>query len=169
MLPAWPAKASCDPVLEVDAVVRVAVAVDAAALEEVDHDFMDDVAVATELEGVTAVGGGEDIGELDAVLIGLRDAGQGVGHAEGDDAGGDAGPGSVGAGGFKVAAVLEVDLVDRSLADLGGEAGDEEALVIAGGSVGAGRAVGEGVGAGCSRRCSRSRRSCSRRRHRYGC
>ena len=80
-----------DPVLEVEQGGGVAVAVDAAALEEVDHDLVDDVDVAAELEGVMALGGGEDIGELDAVLVGLGDAGQSVGHAEGDDAGGDAG------------------------------------------------------------------------------
>jgi len=40
---------------------------------------------------------------------------------------------------------LEVNLVDRGLCDLSGEACDEEALVIAGGSVGGGRAVAEGV------------------------
>ena len=62
----------------------------------------------------------------------------------GDDAGGDAGTGGVGACGFEVATVLEVDLVDGGLADLGGEAGDQEALVVAGGAVGGGRAVGEG-------------------------
>ena len=94
---------------------------------------MDDVDVAAELEGVAALGGGEDIGELDAVLVGLGNARQSVGHAEGDDAGGDAGAGGVGAGGLKIATVLEVDLVDGGLADLRGEAADQEALMVAGG------------------------------------
>ena len=98
------------------------------------------------LKRVTAFGGGEDIGDLNAVLVGLGDAGQSVGHAEGDDSGGDTGTGGIGAGGFEVATLLEVDLIDRCLGDLGGEAGDQEALVVAGGGVGGGRAVGEGVG-----------------------
>ena len=63
---------------------------------------MDEVDVAAELEGVVAVGGGEDIGELDAVLVRLCNAGQSVGHAEGHDAGGDAGAGCVCAGSLKV-------------------------------------------------------------------
>src|SRR5207302_10539725 len=100
------------------------------------HDFVDEIDVATELHGVTSLGGGKDIGELDAVLIGFSDAGQRVGHAEGDDAGSDAGTGGVGAGGFEVATVLEVDLIDGGLGDLGGEAGDQEAPVVAGGAVG---------------------------------
>ena len=105
-------KGVTNPVLEVGQRSGVAVAVDTAALEEIDHDLMDDVDVATELHGVTSLGGGEDVGELDAVLVGLGDAGQSVGHAEGDDAGGDAGTGSVGACSLKIATVLEVDLVD---------------------------------------------------------
>ena len=51
-----------------------AVAVDAAALEEIDHDLVDEVDVAAELEGVVAVGGGEDVRDLGAVLVGLGDA-----------------------------------------------------------------------------------------------
>ena len=81
------------------------------------------------------------------MLVGFGDAGQRVGHAEGDDASSDAGTGGIGAGGLKVATALEVDLVDGGLGDLGGEAGDQEALVIAGGTVG--RWVS------CSRRCWR--------------
>ena len=44
-----------NPVLEVGRGVGFAVAVDTAALEEVDHDLVDDVEVAAELEGVTAL------------------------------------------------------------------------------------------------------------------
>ncbi len=108
---------------------------------------MDEVDVATELEGVVTVGHGENVRELDAVLIRLSDAGQSVGHAVGGNTHADRGAGRVGAGGLEVTTVLEVDLVDRALANLGGEAGDQEALMVAGGSVGGRRAVGEGVAA----------------------
>ena len=111
------------------------VAVDTAALEEVDHDLVDEVDVATELERMTTLGGGEDIGELDAVLVGFGDAGQRVRHAEGDDTSCDARTGGIGASGLKIATVLEVDLVDGGLGRSGGEAGDEEALVIARGTI----------------------------------
>ena len=82
MSPGWPAKASWIQSLEVRGGGGVAVAVDTAALEEIDHDLVDEVDVAAELEGVVALGGGEDVGELDAVLVGLGDAGEGVGHAD---------------------------------------------------------------------------------------
>ena len=71
-----------------------------------------EIDVAPELHGVTSLGGGEDVGELDAVLVGFGDTGKCVGHAEGDDAGSYAWTGGVGAGGFEVATVLEVDLID---------------------------------------------------------
>ena len=135
-----------DPVLEVEQGGGVAVAVDAAALEEIDHDLVDEVDVAAELERVTALARGEDIGELDAVLVGFSDTRQSVGHAKGQDAGSDAGAGGVGAGRLEILTVLEVDLVDGGFGDLRGQAGDQEALVVAGGTVGRGRAIGEGVG-----------------------
>src|SRR5260221_129375 len=45
------------PVLEVEHGRRVGIVVDAAALEEIDHDFVDEVDVATSLEGVVTLGG----------------------------------------------------------------------------------------------------------------
>ncbi len=68
------------------------------------------------LKRVTALARGEDIGELDAMLIGLCDARQSVGHAEGDDARGDAGAGGVGSGSLKIAAPLDVDWLTEALA-----------------------------------------------------
>ena len=54
---------------------------------------------------------------------------------EGNDVRGDARTGGVGTCGLKAPTVLEVDLIDGGLSDLGGEAGDREALMMAGGAV----------------------------------
>ena len=139
-----PGKCILRPVLEVHQRSGSAVAVDAAALEEIDHDLVDDVGIATELERVMAADGGEDIRDLRPVLIRFRNTWQRVRHAIGDQArNADAWAGRVRSCGFQVASVLEVNLIDRAVGDLSGEAGNQEALVVAGGAVRCRRAVCE--------------------------
>jgi hypothetical protein len=124
------------PGLEVLRSISPRVAVDSAALEEIDHDLMDQVDVAAELEGVVSMNGVEDVGNLGTVLIRLSDAGQRVGQTVSEDAHADAWSWPIGSGGLKVAAILEVNLVNGAGGDLCCEPRNQEALVVAGRSVG---------------------------------
>lgn len=135
-----------NPVLEFLSSVA-GVAVDTAALEQVDRDFVDKVDVAAELESVAPIHLVEHIGDLVPVLVRLCDTGQGIRHTVGFGAQTDAWPGRIGSGSFKIATPLETHIVDHRIGERRCPVSDEEALVVTGGRVGAGRGVGvRGVG-----------------------
>ena len=155
-VPQLPLECVLNPILEVGGRGRFAVAVEAAALIEVDHYLMHKVHVSAELEAVSALRLGEDIGELKAMLIRFSDARQRVGHTEGDHSGCHAGAGGIGAGCLQVAAPLGVNLVDRAVREYGGQCRHQETLMVAGWPVRGWRTVGEGWRSGCIRWCCQS-------------
>ena len=104
-----------NPVGELGRVVRVAVAIQAAALVEVDHHLVNIVDIAAEFKRVPALCPAQNIGALDAMLVGLGNAGQRIGHAEGDRADATEGPAVVRARGLQIAAPLAVDFVHYRL------------------------------------------------------
>ena len=86
-----------DPILKLGVDEAVAVPVKAATLEQVDHHFVDIIDIAAEFEGVAALDPAEDIRTLNAMLVRFGDAGQRVGHAEGEHADRNRRPSIVGA------------------------------------------------------------------------
>ena len=103
-----------DPVGEVELGGAGVVAEAAVALEEVGDLLVDEVDVDTDLGRVLAAGGGVDVGDLPAVLVGEGAAWEGAGFAVGEEVGErDGGAAGVGAGGLKIARPLEVDDVGR--------------------------------------------------------
>ena len=82
------------------------------------------------------------------MFVRLGNARQRIRHTEGDDAGSNAGSGSIRSGRLKIAAPLGVNLIDCGLRQKPCPSTNQEALVVTGGTVGAGRTVGIGrVGA----------------------
>ena len=118
------------------------VAVQSAALIQVDQQLVDQVQVEARFEGVAPADVGERVGDLIPVLVGKRRARQCVGHAVTHHVRDRyARRRRVGAGHFEVAAPLETQVVDHRTRQRRIPIGHEDPLLRAVGAVGRDRAV----------------------------